>query len=92
MKQVIVFPRGQLSALDRARLEEHGIVAIEADDPSKIVTVIPGAPLASADDMLIAALEGLTAAGTKDAWVGFGKELKNRICPRDKANKVQGHD
>jgi len=33
---IVVFPRGQLSELDKARLEERDIVAIEADDPSAV--------------------------------------------------------
>lgn len=33
---IVVFPRGQLSEFDKARLDERGIVAIEADDPNAI--------------------------------------------------------
>jgi hypothetical protein len=33
---VIVYPRGQLSELDKARLDAVGIVAIEADDPGAV--------------------------------------------------------
>lgn len=33
---IVIFPRGQLSELDKARLDEKGIVAIEADDPNSI--------------------------------------------------------
>jgi hypothetical protein len=40
MKQVVVFPRGQLSESDRKRLVRAGVVVVEADDPSKVVTVL----------------------------------------------------
>lgn len=56
MSQVIVFPRGQLRPADRARMAEVGIVAVEADDPGSVVTVVPSVPLASSDDLAMAAL------------------------------------
>lgn len=44
-QQVLVFPRGQLKPKDRRVLAEVGVVAVEADDPSKVVACIPSAPL-----------------------------------------------
>lgn len=62
MKQIIVFPRGQLDAKDKERLSKHDIIAVEADDPSKVVAVFPGVPLVESNDMLTMALKVL--AGT----------------------------
>lgn len=57
--QVIIFPRGQLSSNEKGRLMKHGILAIEADDPSKVVTVVPGASMVGSDDLMLAALDAL---------------------------------
>lgn len=69
MKQVIVFPRGQLNSKDRERLSKAGLLAVEADDPSKVVTVIPGANKITGDDLLVAALDALAQnTYTKDGY------------------------
>lgn len=62
-KQLIVFPRGQLDDAEKRRLLEHGVLAIEADDPSKIVAVIPAAPLLTGDSVLAAALHAICDGG-----------------------------
>ena len=59
---IIVYPRGQLTADDRASLKEAGIVAVEADDPKSVVTIVPSAPLVSGDALLLAALDGIKSA------------------------------
>ena len=59
MKQVIVFPRGQLTPKDKERLSKNGVVAVEADHPHLVVTVIPGASVVAGDDLLMAALTGI---------------------------------
>jgi len=58
-KQVIVFPRGQLNDRDRKALGRAGVVVVEADDPQKVVSVLPGAPMVGGDDLLRAALGAL---------------------------------
>lgn len=44
-KEVIVFPRGQLSAKDKERLTKAGLIAIEADSPSSVVRIMVSEPL-----------------------------------------------
>lgn len=34
---LVVYPRGQLTEFDKARMEAHGILAIEADDPKMVI-------------------------------------------------------
>ena len=84
MQQVIIFPRGQLQDVDRAALREAGIVAIEADDPKSVVTVLPGAPLASSDDLALAAL-GAIVGDYANGAVGadFAKKLHKRLTTRE---------
>ena len=57
---IVAFPPGNLSDVDRARLEEAGIIAVEAVDPEAIVHIQFSAPLVSTcvsgDDLLRAAL------------------------------------
>lgn len=81
-KQIVIFPRGQLVAKDRAEMAKAGFLAIEADDPSKVVVVIPGSPLATADDLLMAAMWGLSKASSS-ANQDFVNALHNRMRRRD---------
>lgn len=62
-KQVVVFPRGQLSDKDRRALGKAGVCVVEADDPSKVVMVLPLAPVLSGDDVLRSAI-GALAGGS----------------------------
>lgn len=38
---LVIFPRGQLSELDKARMEAAGILAVEADDPKTVIEIKP---------------------------------------------------
>lgn len=84
--QVIVFPRGQLSEQDKAALRENGIVPVEADDPKQVVVVVPGAPMASANDLLLAALHGCSYLDGSMARFGF--ELRRRLLALEKEQKA----
>ena len=87
MSQVIVFPRGQLSPEDKASMREMGIAVVEADDPSKVVTVIPVAafaPLIDPEDFTMSLLH--TVASCSDGVSGrFTDELYRRALAREKA-------
>jgi hypothetical protein len=83
MKQIIIFPRGQLTQTDRDALIDADIVAIEADDPKSVVTVLPGAPLIGADDMLMAAMFALVAEGANGERTRFVFELHKRMKARE---------
>lgn len=82
---IVVYPRGQLSANDKARMTKHGILCIEADDPKSVVTLIPSAPFVSPDDMLMAALAGLNCASSYSKAATFTAELERRLVEREKA-------
>lgn len=93
MNQVIVFPRGQLSPEDKASMHEMGIAVVEADDPSKVVTVIPvapSAPIAAPDDFTMALLHAV-AEGSYSSQVAYMavQELRRRMLAREKAKAVQ---
>jgi hypothetical protein len=81
MKQVVVFPRGQLSERDRKRLSRSGVVIVEADDPSKVVSLLPTPPL-PADEMMALALEHLAASGSSSNVHAFVKNLGQAIKRR----------
>lgn len=83
-KQVIIFPRGQLSAGDKAKLMLHHFIAIEADDPSKVVCHIPGTSIVSPDDLLLSALQALaqedySIANSKFVRALFERALKAKL-------------
>lgn len=90
MSQVIVFPRGELSAEDRARMEAVGIVAVEAEDPSKVVTIIPGAPLATPDDLAMAALDALARCPRESTSALFTRTLHARLAAREAKATQEG--
>lgn len=79
MSQIIVFPRGQLSAEDRARVEAIGMVAVEADDPKAVVVTVPGVPLASSDDLAFAALTAVVGSRHDSVGAEFARELHRLI-------------
>lgn len=83
MKQLIIFPTGTLKPSDKARLSKEGFIAIEADDPARIVCAVPTAPLATGDDMLMAAMVG--AAYTNGGHSAFFMDLHKRMKAREKA-------
>lgn len=84
MKQVIVFPRGQLTPKDKEKLSKGGWLAVEADDPSKVVSVIPGASVVSPDDMICAAMDAVANTPTYGSpSTRFAEQLAKRILKRE---------
>ncbi len=90
MSQVIVYPRGELSAEDRERMEAVGIVVVEADDPSRVVTVVPGVPLAMPDDLAMAALAALARCPVDSTAALFVKTLHSRLAAREAEGRGRG--
>lgn len=77
MKQIVVFPLGQLSARDKERFTKAGVVWAECQDPSKVVTILPSSSVIGTDDLLMSALDGLTISGS--AQIRFADELTKRL-------------
>jgi|GEM_PF-1092193 len=93
MNKVIVFPRGQLSAEDKASMREMGIAVVEADDPSKVVTVIPvvpSAPITNPDDFAMALLHSVAVTTWEEPKRLFVAELHRRMLTREKAKAAPG--
>jgi hypothetical protein len=72
MKQLVIFPKGSLTPKERERISKAGYLAIEADDPSKVVVAVPGC-LVNETDLFRAALK--TIANHQD----FGNEVRSRF-------------
>lgn len=86
MKQLVVFPRGQLSRTDKDRMTKAGIVAVEADDPGSVRMVLPSSALVTADDLLLSAMDGLTSNDFDDKpGAAMVRSLVKRL--RDRATK-----
>lgn len=90
MSRIFIFPRGQLTAADRKRMSEAGIVAVEADDPGSVVTVVPGAPLATSDDLAVAALGAIASRNLDSVAATSEKALYSRLLTR--GAKEAGND
>lgn len=90
-KELIVFPRGQLTDLDRARLDEAGFVAIEADQPALIQRVQRGALNArriSGDALVMAALYALSGDSSSSECRKFVVELHRRLKQNDEGKQA----
>ena len=77
-QMVVVYPRGQLTTRDRKALLAAGIVGIEADEPGKVVTVLPMAPSAlpaASGDMAMALLHAVVDGNEGQR---FARELYRR--------------
>jgi len=79
MSQIVIFPRGQLNAKDKERLTKAGIVSVEADDPTKVVCVVPGAPMCSTNDLLMSALIGIAGDSSVAERSRMVTELTRRL-------------
>ena len=68
---VVVFPRGQLSEDDEARMEMSGILCVEADSPKDVHQLHISTPLVSTmisgDDIVRAALVALASQPSEDS-------------------------
>lgn len=78
MNQVIIFPRGQLTELDRARLSEADIIGIEVDDPSKVIQYIPTGNI-SGDMITESAIYAIAHAHTDTPARMFVNEIERRL-------------
>lgn len=81
MKQVVVFPRGQLTSKDKERLTKSGVIAVEADEPSKVVTVLPAVTSLSADEVV--ACLAVAVQHSTQAMLIFGTAMAKRIAAKE---------
>jgi hypothetical protein len=59
MKTLVVFPTGSLSQKDKERMSREGYLAIESDDPSKVIIQLPVGAV-NADTLTLCALEAMS--------------------------------
>ena len=68
---VVVFPRGQLSPIDKERLTKNGIIAVEADNPKDVCQLHLTQPLTTGlltgDGIVRAALEAMSACASENS-------------------------
>jgi len=79
MTNIVLFPRGQLTVKDARRLEKHGIVAVEVDDPSKVIVTMPSSSLLSPDDLMMSAMHGMSGDYSTAEHSKFFSELHRRL-------------
>ena len=87
MTQIVVFPRGQLTAQDKKALRTAGVVPLEADNPREVVVVVPladGADLLTPNDLLMSALKAATEGGAGHRFIN---ELQRRLKEREAARQ-----
>lgn len=87
MAQIVVFPRGQLTAQDRKTLRAAGVVPIEADEPKAVVVVVPlvdHAGMVEPNDIMMSLLNAV-AQGYDSASKEFVVELRRRLVARERA-------
>lgn len=86
MKQVVVFPTGQLTQKDKERLTKAGIVAVEASCPKDVIMLLPSSSLCTGDDLLLSAIAGVNG-GSDYCKVLMVKELCKRIIEREQTKE-----
>jgi hypothetical protein len=82
-KQLIVFPRGQLDAKTRERMMREGYLAVEADDPRAVVTVLPLAGLMTdlAGDEIVRCM-AIGLLSNINSYYAFGKAMAELIAKK----------
>lgn len=63
MKQLVIFPKGSLTSKDKERMSKEGYLAIETDEPSKVIMPMPSGELFTGNDLLVSALDAMTNYG-----------------------------
>lgn len=84
-KQLIVFPRGQLDAKTKERMACEGYLAVEADDPQAVVTVLPLAGLTTqlgGDEVVRCMAVGLLS--NVNSYYAFGKAMADLISKKSR--------
>lgn len=81
MKQLVIFPKGALSPKDKERMSREGFLAIEADDPSKVVMPLPSDGV-SGDDMTLCALKAMSGPGSSFQRSQFTEHLTTLLAAR----------
>lgn len=84
-KQIIVFPTGSLLPKDRERLTKEGYLAIEAEDPSKVVLLGEDTPLLTTRDIAMSAMAGVMKGSYGERQSTMLTELYSRIQANEKA-------
>lgn len=89
--QVILFPRGQLKEADRARLEAAGIIAVEVDDPGKVVAAPTAMAFLPADDLMFAALTAICTTPSYSSPSTTFADTIYRLAKAKRETPAQGH-
>lgn len=82
---IVVFPRGQLSADDKTRMEVHGILCVEADSPKEVCQLRIAAPLFTSqitgDAFVMAALQAMASrpAETAGGYISEAGRVKHEF-------------
>ena len=66
-KQIVVFPRGQLTPKEKEHLTKNGFLAIECDDPKGVRVLSSEAWPIGSNAMLLAALEAMCGSSGDQA-------------------------
>lgn len=77
MKQIIIFPKGQLSSKAKKLLLDAECVPIETDDPSQVKLLTPEMSLIQSNDLVVSMLEAITTSGIDSTAM---KTLKNLLA------------
>lgn len=60
MKQIILFPKGELAAGDKAALLKADYIPLEVTDPSQVVMLFPNSERLTGDAVTVSALNAIT--------------------------------
>lgn len=78
-KQLIIFPRGALSPKDKERMSKEGFLAIETDDPSKVIALLPSGNVLTGDMLLASAFSAIRKSGSTTPGYNAWTYLSNLV-------------
>lgn len=83
---VVVFPRGQLTPKDKERLTRGGVIAVEADDPTRVMQLNLSAPLTQSkvtgDAIVVAAVQAISTVPSSAINSEFVKLLAQSLSTK----------
>lgn len=86
MKQIIVFPRGQLLPKDRKAMKDAGVPVVEADDPKQVIQLMPESSAIDSSSIMMSLLKAVADGyGTSAIFV---RELERRLLEKEKEKSL----
>ena len=79
-RTLVLFPKGTLNKEQEMRLLSNGYLAIQVDDPTKIVVVPDERYLVSGNTLAMSAMKAMSGPGNQSTRAEFAENLYEALC------------